>query len=155
MELLVRIVDKRDLKDPVKDAQLTKAGDVIVYRPDGSDWGIEDLKNPDWRIVRVPSMTEEQAIALTSPELPPTLDKQYPLLQKRAMKLDLNTLDQLEAGKVLLPKTEAVASIDAIIADPQKTGEDLSLTLKELAVHCECLIDNVQNCMLLKTPLKE
>lgn len=104
MQLLVRVVSKVDPKDPVKDAQLTKAGDVIVYKQDGEEWGIQELKNPDWRIIQVPGMTEEEAIALTSPELPPNLDREYPLLQRRAMKLDLAQLDALAAGKILATK---------------------------------------------------
>ena len=104
MQLLVRVVSKVNNRDPVKDAQLTKAGDVIVYKPDGEEWGIEELKNPDWRIIQVPGMTEEEAIALTSPELPPNLDREYPLLQRRALKLDLAVLDALAAGKILATK---------------------------------------------------
>lgn len=105
MQLLVRVVSKTS-KDPVKDAQLTKAGDVICFKPDGEEWGIQELKNPDWRIIQVPGMTEEEAIALTSPELPPTLDKQYPLLRRRAMRLDLDQLDALAAGKILAARDE-------------------------------------------------
>lgn len=99
MQLLVRVVSKTS-KDPILDAQLTKAGDVICFKPDGEEWGIQELKNPDWRIIQVPGMTEEEAIALVSPELPPTLDKQYPLLQRRAMKLDLEQLDIVLGGKL-------------------------------------------------------
>lgn len=141
MELLVRIIDKRDLKDPVKDAQLTKAGDVIAFHEDGADWGVMELKNPEWRIVSVPGMSLLEAEALTAPELPPTLDKEYPMLRKRHMKLDLATLDELEAGKVLAPKTDK--------GDP-KTPADV----KALAVDAQLSKENVQSCMVVKEALK-
>lgn len=122
MELLVRVVDKRDFKDPVMDAKLTKAGDVIAVKEDGSDWGLEELKNPEWRIVRVPGMKESEAFSLMQPELPPTLDKEYPLLRKRALRLDLAKLDSLEGGKLLAGKTDAVAAVvplEAAVAEKE------------------------------------
>lgn len=104
MQLLVRVVDKINPKDPVKNAQLTKAGDVIVYKPDGQEWGTEELNNPDWRIIHVPDMTEEHAISLVSSELPVDLHNPSHMLQRRAMKLDIKKLDNMSDGKLLGPR---------------------------------------------------
>ena len=140
MELLVRIVDRVNDQDPSLNAQLTKAGDVIAFHEDGADWGLMEVKNPEWRIVRVPGMTLTEAEALTAPELPPTLDKEYPLLRKRAMKLDLGTLDALEAGKVLDPKENK--------GDPMTPAE-----VKAVAVDATLAVANVLSCMVLKEAL--
>lgn len=101
MQLLVRIVD-RISDDPDKNVQLTKAGDVIAFKPDGSDWGLMELTNPEWRIIQV-DITEVEAEALVAPELPPDLDGEY-ILRKRQMKLDLDTLDTLTGGAILSSK---------------------------------------------------
>lgn len=101
MELLIRIVDKVS-NDPDKNKQLTKAGDVITFKPDGSSWGLMELKNPEWRIIQV-DITKEEAEALVAPELPPDLDKDY-ILRKRQMKIDLESLDGLSGGQVLREK---------------------------------------------------
>ena len=62
-ELLIRIRSKTS-PDIYKDVRLTKRGDVIVVRPDGHDWGTEELTNPDWRIVRCPALTVAEAEAM-------------------------------------------------------------------------------------------
>lgn len=101
MQLLVRIIDKIS-DDPDKNLQLTKAGDVIAFKPDGSDWGLMELKNPEWRIIQT-DITEAEAEALIAPEQPPDLDKEY-ILRKRQMRLDLDTLDTLTGGKIIIDK---------------------------------------------------
>lgn len=52
-ELLVRTVDKVNDGDPYANARLTKAGDVIVIREDGWEWGRAEGP-PDYMVVRVP-----------------------------------------------------------------------------------------------------
>jgi hypothetical protein len=85
--------------EPDKDHLLTKKGDVIVYKPDGWNWGIEELNNPEWRIIRVPNMTEEHASSLCSQEL--STDRNHTILRKRGMGIDLDNLDKLSSGNVL------------------------------------------------------
>lgn len=87
MELLIRVVD-RVSDDPVRHHQLTKCGDVIAYQPDGGPWGIEDLRNPDWRIVRVPGLAEAEARALVGEELPRGPAAHECLLRPRGMRVD-------------------------------------------------------------------
>jgi hypothetical protein len=52
-EILLRVVDRVNTESAVKDRQCTKAGDVIVIKPDGWPWGTKELINPDWRIVKL------------------------------------------------------------------------------------------------------
>jgi hypothetical protein len=53
-EILIRVVDKRNLADPQLDRACFRRGDVIAICPDGCLWGNEELLNPDLRILRVP-----------------------------------------------------------------------------------------------------
>lgn len=92
MELLIRIVDKIDPEDPVKHHRLTKAGDVIVYKPDGHDWGIEEVNNPHWRIIRVPDMPENVARSLIAEQVPSMPGQ---LLKRRAVTLDISKLSRI------------------------------------------------------------
>lgn len=55
-ELLVRVVDKVP-GDDFRSALFTKAGDVIYVAEDQHVWGTEEIKNPEWRIVRMPGVS--------------------------------------------------------------------------------------------------
>lgn len=86
MELLIRIRDKKS-DDPYLDCQLTKRGDVIVYRPDGWEWSNAERTNPDWIIIQVP-ISDAVAQSLCEPE--PGDPKLNKMLQRRGFKLDLD-----------------------------------------------------------------
>lgn len=89
-ELLVRVVDKTNPDDPYLDAQLTKRGDVICVQPDGWPWGIEELKNPDWRIIKLPGIDPDKLASLLAPEIDADPLKPSRVLQRRAFRLDLD-----------------------------------------------------------------
>jgi hypothetical protein len=89
-ELLVRVFSKSST-DPAQDAKLTKRGDVIVVVPDGWGWSDIECTNPHWRIFKWPSVTESEASALLTPELPISeADVDNPLLQRRGFNLNLD-----------------------------------------------------------------
>lgn len=137
MELLVRIVDKVS-NDPDKNKQLTKAGDVIAFKPDGSSWGLMELKNPEWRIIRV-DITEAEAEALIAPELPPDLDNEYILL-KRQMKIDLDALDVLSSGAVLDGKrVDSVITAENALLNKQigifSTDEEVQACISKISLY--------------------
>jgi len=90
MQLLVRVVDKIST-DASKNIQLTKRGDVIAVKPDGADWGLEELINPEWRIIHVPDMNDIEAQNLLQPEPKDNLAPNKPT-QKRLIKIDLDAL---------------------------------------------------------------
>ena len=50
-EWLVRRVDKVS-SDPVKNAQLTKRGDVIVVKEYPCEWSIKEIESPEWLILQ-------------------------------------------------------------------------------------------------------
>lgn len=89
-ELLVRVVSKSSA-DPAQDAKLTKRGDVIVVAPDGWGWSTIELTAPHWRIFKWSSVTESEASALLTPELPVSeVDIDNPLLQRRGFNLNID-----------------------------------------------------------------
>ncbi len=119
MQLLVRVVDKTNPDNPALDAKLTKAGDVIVVKNDGETWGLQEINNPEWRIIHCRGMTEDQALTLVHPELPTR--EGSGLLRRRAVRLDVarlaDVMDAKDLMDVVIPK-EPLA--DAI-------GEDLDV----------------------------
>lgn len=100
-ELLVRVVDKTNPDDPYLDAQLTKRGDVICVQPDGWPWGTEELKNPDWRIIKLPGVNPDALAAFLSPEIDTDPTQPSKVLQRRAFKLDLDHAVLADAASAL------------------------------------------------------
>lgn len=90
-EFLVRVVDKVN-SDIYLDSKCLKAGDVVVVCPDGWLWSSEELTNPDWRIVAIPSVTVIQAQAFLAPELDTDPTRPSRLLRRRAFRIDLTLL---------------------------------------------------------------
>lgn len=88
-EALIRVVDKTNA-DPYFDAQCTKRGDVIVVVPDGWSWGHEELINSDWRVLKLPNVSELQAASFLAPEPETNPKKPSRVLQRRAFKFDLD-----------------------------------------------------------------
>ena len=66
-ELLIRLKDKTS-PDPIRNARLTKSGNVIVVRPYPEKWGTGDISNPDWVIVQTDMpLTEAEAFITEEP----------------------------------------------------------------------------------------
>lgn len=100
-ELLVRVVDKTNPDDPYLDAQLTKRGDVICVQPDDWLWGVEELENPDWRIIKLPGIGVDELASLLAPEIDADPLKPSRMLQRRAYRLDLDHVALTGARAVL------------------------------------------------------
>jgi hypothetical protein len=90
MELLIRIRDKNHPTDANLNRQLTKRGDVIAIQPDGWNWGVRELTNPDWRIISVPNLTRRQEEQLLEGDSY-SLDD-FPRKRKRQFDLDSPSL---------------------------------------------------------------
>lgn len=114
MELLIRIVDKPRSGDAALDSKRTTAGDVIVAMPDGHIWGREEVRNPDWRIIRVTGMGRTEAEALTAPELSESFSPNR-LLRKRQIKIDVEQLDILAGGELLADRTATPKGVDCVV----------------------------------------
>ncbi len=135
-ELLVRVKDKIN-EDFYLNCQCTKAGDVICIQPDGWNWGREELKNPDWRIIKMPGVKESDLSAFLQPELP--VDPMNPpkTLQRRAFRLHLDGMpadvkacaaDDTRQVAVIATKLQAAHALALkvarpAIADPAVIGE--------------------------------
>ena len=111
-EVLVRVVDKVS-SDPYLDAQCTKRGDVIHVAPDGWSWGTKEIQNPDWRIVKLPNVSESDLAALLIPELHDDPQNPSRVLQRRAFKLDLDAL-QLDGGTSAATSTVSLVEVMAM-----------------------------------------
>jgi len=96
VEALVRVVSKTNPIDPIKDAELTKFGDVIVVKPENWGWSTEEYNNPDWIIVRIRNMEMAEAEAYLSPQAGDARVSRY--LKRRAVGWDEAKLSAFLAG---------------------------------------------------------
>ena len=101
-ELLIRVIDKINTKDPYLDARCTKRGDVICVQENGWNWGTEELINTDWRIVKIPSVSVDQASVFLSPEIEVDIHNPSKVLQPRGFKFDLSSATIPKAAKTFL-----------------------------------------------------
>ena len=106
-ELLVRVNDKINT-DFYLNCQCTKRGDVIVVQGDGWAWGKEELKNPDWRIIKLPGVTVSAASVFLAPELPVDPLNPSKTLQRRIFKINLDD-------------PSIPAAVAAVLADNKRT----------------------------------
>jgi hypothetical protein len=90
-ELLVFAQDQIGA-DIYKDTKRYKRGDVVVVCEDGWNWGLEELKNPLFRIIAIPGMSVSEASQFLAPEV--DIDPRNPskTLKRRAFKLDVDAL---------------------------------------------------------------
>lgn len=88
-ELLVRVVDKVN-PDFYANTKCLKRGDVIAVCEDGWGWGVEELANPDWRILKIPDMTVAEASVFLAPERNRDPGQPSRTLQRRAFAIDLD-----------------------------------------------------------------
>lgn len=131
MELLVRVVDKIS-PDKGKNIELTKRGDVIAVKPDGSDWGTEELANPNWQIFRIP-MTDIEAQNLLQPEFPKLATPNQPVM-KRLFKLDLDVMKlkyPIDGPRKIISilKADVVQVQKPDSKDPNVIGADPTVTI--------------------------
>lgn len=96
-QVLLRVVDKTNLDDPYHDCKCLKRGDIVVVVGDAHVWGREELRDPAWRILRLPNITVEQAEAFLGPELDTDPANPSRVLQRRQFKLDVDNV-QMPAG---------------------------------------------------------
>lgn len=115
-ELLVRVRDKVS-PDPYLNVRLTKRGDVIVVMPDGHDWAADELRNRDWRIVKVPglSMVEAEAMTVEEPHDP----ERSRMMLRRWFRLDVDSVDLPQRAR-------------QVIADDSRAAPTFDLTLQQL-----------------------
>jgi len=106
-ELLVFMQNKNDPKFP--NATNPQRGDVIDAKPDGSTWGIEELNNPLFRIVKVPNTVPNTVInsLLTTETIDPTKITATTVLNYRNMKFDVDALPT----KITTTRTSSIINI--------------------------------------------
>ena len=91
MELLIHISGRINT-DAVLNLKLPKIGDIVVAMPDGHDWTPLELSGPDFRVIKVPGMSQALADSLTAPEPPITLGGPTDKLRYRQFNIALPLL---------------------------------------------------------------
>lgn len=111
-EILLRVVDKTNVNLDLS-ANLLKRGDVVVVREDGWAWGKEELRNPDWRIIKIPGVAALFAEPFLGPELAsePT---DATRLRKRAFSFDMQNQSLPTAFKSWLADSNRTLSAYSI-----------------------------------------
>jgi hypothetical protein len=112
-EMLVRLVDKNNHDNPVKHAQLTKRGDVIVIMDDGHPWSPAELAGDPWRVVKVPGVPIADLSAYLAEE-PHDAANPHHLRQRRAFAFDIDKHDgkDLTRDKSLAMKLKKPPTLD-------------------------------------------
>lgn len=137
MELLIRVVHKVPSDHPSHHL-LTQAGDVIAFHQDGDDWGREELRNQEWRIVRVPGLTEVEAEGLIGQEVP-IGPAQQQVLRKRHLSLDLGKLKVLSPALCDRRRQQRAGSFS-----PEQLGQSHD---------CEISLEHVRAVRSVKPPM--
>jgi len=88
-EWLVRLVDRVGTTE-LKNAKLTKRGDVVVIKPAPCKWTKKEINNPDWIIIKT-DMTYEDATLYTHREYGEF--EEVPLLKARNKALTLDVIE--------------------------------------------------------------
>lgn len=129
-DLLIRIRDKESSGDAETDALQFKRGDVIAVWETPGPWGIEELRNPDWRILRLPNVSAADAQELMAPETDSTVTAER-LMRKRRARLDIDALpapvrawlaDDSRAQPILEAGLARVAFVALVRAKSRRIG---------------------------------
>lgn len=124
-ELLIRVTDKIN-SDFYLNTKCTKRGDVIVARPDGWNWGKDELSLPFWRIVKIPAMDLATAESFLAPEVDADPKQPSKTLQRRVVKFDLDNVNLPDAFKQCIADDKravpflVLKELPQNVSDPQK-----------------------------------
>lgn len=91
-EIAVVVVDTIS-SDFYQDCMCYKAGDIIEVLPDGWSWGVEDLRNPNWRILKFPGVPVTAFTQFTTPQIPTDPKNPSKTLLRRAVRFVYSALD--------------------------------------------------------------
>ncbi len=88
-ELLVRIKNKVPDNDPRAHLFL-REGEVVAVCPDEHEWGSNEKNNPDWIILKLPNITEQEASVMLGRHVGDMPNGELP--QRREFRIDLEKL---------------------------------------------------------------
>lgn len=128
-EIVVFVRDQDwDTDDPYSQFRRYKAGDVVCVRDDGWPWGKLEISNPDWRIIKFPSMSEAAFEAFVQEQEAPDPLNPPNTLMRRALTLSFNAIPQAPS----IAKNAALAnSLRTTMATPSSINGILSLPMSE------------------------
>lgn len=96
---------------PYKWTKRAQAFDVICAKPTGYVWGLQELNNPNWRIMEIPQLTEQlvaKYLAREATSLPPLEIPQQNTLQYRGVGVDFSQVNNAQLTAFLADNTRAV-----------------------------------------------
>lgn len=114
-EIIVRVVDHPSTGDFYRDCRRLGRGDVIEVMPDGHGWGVQDQKNPDWRILKFPGVPVSDLLGFLAPQVDTDSKNPSKTLQPRAFKFDLDNPS--------LPTDLKAVVADSARLEPTKTPD--------------------------------
>ncbi len=148
MEMLVRVVDSVNDKDPVQDAMCLKKGDVIAVCDDGHPWSKAELSNPNWRIIREPGVPRQEREHLLRPQMV-RIEKlgMYVSVRPRAITVDPD-------APALAGKLDAPADREGDYAKIEVTKTGLDEACKENLRSAQAVLDEIAK-RAAELPVKE
>lgn len=113
-EVLIRIREKPGIRADLLPMNFNR-GDVVVVCPDNWPWSVEELTNPDWRIIALPLISEKQLEQFILPRTRVTPLGDREITRKRNAKINLDDLTLPLAFRVWLAndaRTNPIRSIN-------------------------------------------
>ena len=89
-ELLIRVVDKPSHPNPHTEASQLKRGCVVDVFPDNHSYGLQELQNPHWRILKLPKVPVAFGRGFMGPGLSDSPSRLGEPTLGRAFKLDID-----------------------------------------------------------------
>lgn len=103
--------------DVYRDAKLPKRGDVISIQEDGWQWGVDELHDSRFLVVKIPGTEISEVSALLSPEVDATMSKDPAFLNQSLL---INTLQyrgfnlNLDAMQLTVPIVPIIKTIEGV-----------------------------------------
>lgn len=116
-EFLVRIQDKSNLADAYLDAKCLKRGDIVTIQPDGWSWGLAEINNPEWRILKFPMISIKDSQPFMAPEFDTDPANPSYVLRRRGFAINIdnpifkNLLEDNKADNIFWLSREEVLSL--------------------------------------------
>lgn len=112
MRLLISVVDTVP-----GNATHALRGHVIAVRRNDQDWGLQELLHPNWRIVEVPDLTDQEVQHLLEPAIAPHPVTRVPtIMGLRQRALDLSKIAGIDRPRTATLDRDMAPVPDLVLA---------------------------------------